>query len=765
MKKLVKKLVLWLVLSLSLVIAFPSVADTLARLSVQSREALDQGHYTRAASLLNQLAQQADAAHNCYWQCWTQAMQGYLALQQRQFVPAAQYLDSALAGAEAHAWPDLIVRTRLYRGQLRQRNAQWLQADRDFEYATRIAVDLPDLQASALMHRAALARLKRTYQETVAFLQTAEQLVSRLPENETRARLELDLGYQRLQLRHADESAALESVYDALATALEHAKKLHLTPQIAQSLGYLSDLYALESRDAEAEGLLQQAVFYAQQSRARDLLLHFEWRLGRYYARHGQQDTAIAAYRRAVGHIQTLRQDIPVIYENGRSLFRDTLAPAYLELAELLFDKAKMASDQQRQALLQEAQLTVEHIKKSELEDYFQNRCELPSQALDAATLPEGAAALYPVIFPDHLDLLLLTRDGLRHFSTPVPQTELVRMINDFAGHLRNYDDNYLVQAGGLYRYLIQPVTAILKAQHINTLIYIPDGPLRLIPLSALHDGRQFVLEHYAVIISPGLSISRAEQAPKQDEKVLLAGLSEPGDVVNDLPENLLQGLLSADAGTMNDPAAGRLSAKLRALLADKSVVRKIQSRLALPSVQAEMAALSAQLQYPTQLMNRAFTLQAFGDQLRDNRYRIVHIASHGFFGGTEQNSFIMTYDRILTMSHLDTLLNTGKQGLHGQPPELIVLSACQTAEGDDRSPLGISGVAIKAKVKNVLGSLWPVSDVATTLLMEHFYRNMQQGLSRPEALRQAQLLVMRRKEFAGAPFWSPFVLAGELYQ
>lgn len=342
---------------------------------------------------------------------------------------------------------------------------------------------------------------------------------------------------------------------------------------------------------------------------------------------------------------------------------------------------------------------------------------------------------------------------------------ELLRTINDFAGRLRNYDDDYLTQAGSLYRYLIQPIAALLTARHINTLIYIPDGPLRLIPLSALYDGRHYVLENVAVIISPGLSISRAEQAPKQAGKVLLAGLSDPGDVVNDLPENLLQGLLSADTDTMEDPVAGRLNAKLRALLADKSVVRKIQSRLALPSVQTEMAALSAQLQQPTQLMNRAFTLQAFSDQLRDNRYRIVHIASHGFFGGTEQNSFIMTYDRILTMNHLDTLLNTGKQGLHGQPPELIVLSACQTAEGDDRSPLGISGVAIKAKVKNVLGSLWPVSDVATTLLMEHFYRNMQQGLSRPEALRQAQLLVMRRKEFSGAPFWSLFILAGELYE
>jgi len=757
-----KIFVQWLILSFSLVVSFPSIADTLAPLSAQSREALDQGHYTRAASLLKQLAQQADAAHNGYRQCWAQAMQGYLALQQRQFEAATQYLDSALAGAEAHNWSDLIVRILLYRGQLRQRNAQWLQADRDFEHAARIAADLPDLQASALMHRAALARQKRAYQETAAFLQAAQQLLGRLPENETRARLQLDLGYQRLQLRQANAgAAALESVYNALSAALEQAKKLHLTRQIAQSLGYLSDLYALEDRDTEAAGLLQQAVFYAQQSEARDLLLHFEWRLGRYYALHGQQDIAIAAYRRAVGYIQTLRQDIPVVYEEGRSLFRDTLAPAYLELAELLFDKAKGASEPQRQTLLQEAQTTVEHIKKSELEDYFQNRCELPSQPLAAATLPEGAAALYPVIFPGHLDLLLLTRDGLRHFSTPVRQTELVRMINDFAGRLRNYDDDYLAQAGSLYRYLMQPIAALLTAQHINTLIYIPDGPLRLIPLSALYDGRHYVLENVAVIISPGLSAGRAAQTPSQDGKVLLAGLSEPGDVVNDLPDNLLQGLLSADADVMEYPAGGLRNTELRALLADKSVARKIQTRLALPSVQTEITALSAQLRQSIELMNRAFTLQAFSDQLRAERYRIVHIASHGFFGGTEQNSFIMTYDRILTMSRLDTLLNTGG----GQPPELIVLSACQTAEGDDRSPLGISGVAIKAKVKNVLGSLWPVSDAATTLLMEHFYRAMQQGLSRPEALRQAQLLVMRRKEFAGAPFWSPFILAGEGYE
>uniref|UniRef100_UPI00117774F9 CHAT domain-containing protein n=1 Tax=Crenothrix polyspora TaxID=360316 RepID=UPI00117774F9 len=618
---------------------------------------------------------------------------------------------------------------------------------------------LPALQASAVLHRAALAQQQLAYQESGRYLQTAQQLVRRLPENINRIHLELDLAYQCLQLRlFSPTLLPLENVYEALSIALEHAKKLHLPRQIAQSLGYLSDLYTQEGRDEEAADLLQQAIFYGQQDQARDLLLHFEWQLGRYYTQHSQQDMAIAAYRRAVGHIQALRQDIPVTYENGRSSFRDTLAPAYLELAALLFDKAKN-TPQQHSALLQEAQMTVEQIKKSELEDYFQNRCELPSRPIDKAMLPEGMAALYPVIFPTHVDLLLLTKAGLQHFSTPVQQTELLSTINDFAARMRAYDDDYQLPAATLYRYLIQPIAAVLNSQHINTLVYIPDGPLRLIPLGALYDGQRYVVEDYAVIISPGLSISHTVGTSTQDGKVLLAGLSEPGGVVKELPDSLVQGLLPTDGASSRALVKnfGQRGIKLRTLLTDRSSLQKIQSSLALPSVQTEMDAIATQSLQSTALMNQSFTLQAFSDQVQNNPYRIVHIASHGFFDGTEQNSFIMTYDHILTMDHLDTLFN------RNQTPDLLVLSACQTAEGNDRSPLGISGVMVKAKVKNVLGSLWPVSDEATTLLMEHFYRYLKQGVPKAEALRQAQLVVMQRKEFAAASFWSPFVLVGEV--
>jgi CHAT domain-containing protein len=756
-----KKLIQWWILSLSLMVSCViGATDELAALSVQSQAAIEQGNYIQAKSLIGLLEKQANTTHNLYWQTWAHAMGGYLALQQRQFERATQYLDSALATATVHNWPELIARTRLYRGQLRQQAGQWLQADQDYAGAADMAANgLPELQASAVLHRAALAQQQLAYQESGRYLQTAQQLVRSLPENTIRIHLELDLAYQCLQLRlFSPTLMPLENVYEALSSALEHAKKRHLSRQIAQALGYLSDLYTQEGRNEEAADLLQQAIFYGQQDQARDLLLHFEWQLGRYYAQHSQQDMAIAAYRRAVGHIQALRQDIPVTYENGRSSFRDTLAPAYLELAALLFDKAKN-TPQQQSALLQEAQMTVEQIKKSELEDYFQNRCELPSRPIDNAMLPGGMAALYPVIFPTHLDLLLLTKAGLQHFSTPVQQTELLSTINDFAARMRAYDDSYQVQATALYRYLIQPIAAILKSQHINTLVYIPDGPLRLISLGALYDGQRYVLEDYAVIISPGLSISHTVGTSTQDGKVLLAGLSEPGGVVKELPDSLVQGLRPTNETTSGALVKnfGQRGIKLRTLLTGRSGLQKIQSSLALPSVQTEMDAIATQSSQSTSLMNQSFTLQAFSDQVQGNPYHIVHIASHGFFDGTEQNSFIMTYDHLLTMNHLDTLFN------RNQTPDLLVLSACQTAEGNDRSPLGISGVMVKARVKNVLGSLWPVSDEATTLLMEHFYRYLKQGVPKAEALRQAQLVVMQRKEFTAASFWSPFILVGEV--
>jgi CHAT domain-containing protein len=138
----------------------------------------------------------------------------------------------------------------------------------------------------------------------------------------------------------------------------------------------------------------------------------------------------------------------------------------------------------------------------------------------------------------------------------------------------------------------------------------------------------------------------------------------------------------------------------------------------------------------------------------------MVHIASHGIFGGTADTSYILAYDDLLTLNGLQSLLKADQ--FRKNPIELLSLSACETAQGNDRAPLGISGAATKARAKSVLGTLWPVEDNAARTLMENFYKGLVTAhLTKAQSLRQAQVGLIHREEFSHPFYWAPFVLIG----
>ena len=140
--------------------------------------------------------------------------------------------------------------------------------------------------------------------------------------------------------------------------------------------------------------------------------------------------------------------------------------------------------------------------------------------------------------------------------------------------------------------------------------------------------------------------------------------------------------------------------------------------------------------------------------------YRIVHVASHGMFGGTASTSYILTYDDLLTLDGLQNMLK-GEQ-FQKHPIELLSLSACETAAGSERAPLGISGAAMKARARSVLGTLWPVDDEAAVTIMERFYSGLvAQELSKAQALQQSQLELIKQPQFSHPFFWAPFALIG----
>jgi CHAT domain-containing protein len=236
--------------------------------------------------------------------------------------------------------------------------------------------------------------------------------------------------------------------------------------------------------------------------------------------------------------------------------------------------------------------------------------------------------------------------------------------------------------------------------------------------------------------------------------QALVAGAGRFGAVVDKLAQEawaqpLRRQLLGAVA---DQPGA------TRSLQADR-----LRDALELPGVSHEVRTVGQLLASPA-LQDAGFTIERFSGQLQHSSYRVVHIASHGVFGGSAASSYLLAYDDLLTLGGLQDLLQS--DAARRRPIELLTLSACQTAEGNERAPLGIAGAAMKARARAVLGTLWPVDDAATVQLMNDFYRGWTQptpagNASKGLALRQAQLALLAQSETRHPYYWAPFALIG----
>ena len=120
----------------------------------------------------------------------------------------------------------------------------------------------------------------------------------------------------------------------------------------------------------------------------------------------------------------------------------------------------------------------------------------------------------------------------------------------------------------------------------------------------------------------------------------------------------------------------------------------------------------------------------------------------------------MLTYDGFLTLDDLENLIRPSSY--RGSPVELLTLSACQTAAGDDKAALGLAGVAIKAGCRAALASLWFVSDQASALMVDEFYRALAKpGTSKAKALQHAQTVLRNDPRFRHPRYWAPYIMIG----
>lgn len=675
-------------------------------------------------------------------------IQGLVQYQMHHFRQAETLLKQAIQidDAEKVHWLMALGDMHAKRGVISEAQAFYAQAASLPKNDSKITLAIQLAQIPFLPVSERLAELEKTTEQLTTF-----------PDSQLRARYHLNLAMQAQTLGKQGVELAYRCLTQAQAETTEPRVLAEIKSDLAQ-------LYETQNRFAEALHFNQQATELANRLQAHDLLLELEWRNGRLNKILQKLPTAMAAYQNAVEHIEAIRQDIPVEYHNGHSSFRETLEPVYLGLADLLLQQAAAEKEAtQKNALLHRAREVVELIKQSEVEDFLGGRCGVHSQknALLDSVEPK-TAIIYPIVLPNRLELLVSVGKELHQFTQPVDAKTLQRTVKTMAHSLRTASSFELVSQS-LYRWLIAPTESLLQKNQIQTLIMVPDGFLRLIPIGALKDEQNhFLVENYAIAISPGITLLEPSPLHLKESKVLLAGVSQPGGAIEHLPVLFLQDLgVKTERGleVKKDNDDENVPNLPNNLMREPLLREKVQAQLSLPGVNKEMTNLGKTMPN-TLLMNDEFTVDGFKQRIQDEPFNLIHIASHGIFGNSAETSFIMAYDNVININELEQILKSEK--FEKQPIEMLTLSACQTAEGNDRAPLGLAGIALKAKVRSALGSLWSVSDSASARLMELFYQSLNQpNISKAQALQQAQLALIQEPDFAHPFYWSPFILVG----
>lgn len=538
------------------------------------------------------------------------------------------------------------------------------------------------------------------------------------------------------------------------------------------ALGYLAQVSAQRGELTEATNLTRQALMLAQEQNingdAREIAYLWQSQLGSLLKQQGEVEGAIAAYGAAFNTLQSLRNDLNANASAVQFDFLREVKPVYVALADLLLqsdlngedlnslllsnpslvpEKGITKTPNNRLAL---ARRVMESLQLAELDNFFQDPCSQEAEvAVEIDDLDAEAAVIYPFILRDRLELIIaLPGQPLRQTAVPIRESE----VNDTLDQLYDYLDNPTVNNSArnilstsnpnpqelkenlektlpllsqLYDWLIEPWQAELANPDIKHLVFVLNGRLQKLPVAALYDGKQYLVEQYGISLAPSLQLINPQTLSQEDIKVLAAGVSEQVTVGDQIFPPLV-------------------------------------------NVPNELAQIKGAFPASQKFLNADFTAETIQTQLQAD-FPVVHLATHGLFSSDPENSFIVTGDgNKIGMSELSTLLQAGE----ANELQLLVLSACETATGDERAVLGLAGVAVRSGARSTLATLWAVEDASAAEVMGQFYQQLKQGKPKLDALRTAQLKLVNSLQ-ANPPFeelqslpphpyyWAPYVLVG----
>ena len=489
-----------------------------------------------------------------------------------------------------------------------------------------------------------------------------------------------------------------------LETAIAEAQGLPDRRTEATAWLYLGQHYEDAQQPMLALEAAQRSQWLAQQVFADSPFYEALWLEARLNQKLRFEARSRQNYREAIAALGRIRDNLLTANQEVQLDFKEEVEPVYRQYLNLLLQKGDRSS-------LEEALRVVDLLKLAQLENFFGSPCAEVDEEIDPqAILAESNAALVTtVILPEQTYVILQTPDGgLKHHAIDVSAGEIEQTVESWRSEILNlYSDAPPLNGRKLYSLLIKPIEAELEG--VDTLILNNDGILRNAPMAALHDGNQYLIQKYPVASTLGLKLEQKIETATTSADPLIFGLSVP-------TKNFAKSL---------------------------------------PNVETEVEEIH-ELVGGKQIINQQFSAANLTALLKGNdAHAVIHFATHGEFGGTLNTSYLEAYDQPIKLGNLETILRESEI-----PLSLLVFSACETATGNERAVLGMAGLGLRTGAESTLGSLWRFNDAPAANLVTDFYRYWHQGMSKAQALQQAQLDLIEETD-SHVSVWASMILLG----
>lgn len=501
--------------------------------------------------------------------------------------------------------------------------------------------------------------------------------------------------------------------------SIEVAIKLESIRAGSYAYGTIGKIYLLSKQHKTPQQYFEKALRLAQSIQAWDIAYQWQYQLGLLYQEQAKLGKAAQAFEAAINSLEQVRGNILSINPEVQLSFMDKVAPVYRDYTRLLLSSSSPN--------IQKAIQVNEQLQIAELENFLRcGKLDLVSltQVEKAQTAP---TVIHVLSLGDQIEVIIQSPDkGLFRYS---PDTAQVANNTDYL--LLNLQEQGLsgtakeqtIQSYSqpLYNLLIAPAKEKGYLPSEGTLLFVMDSSLQSLPVAVMHDGQKYLFENYSIAMALGSQL-REPKAMPPGQRALIAGLS-------------------------------KVSPTFEAPKAPKGL-------LPLPEVETEVEDIKKNLSSTVELLNDKFTSERFQQEFTESDFPIVHISTHGQFSSDPQRTVLLAWDKLIDVQQFASLVRSKTQGSQDSI-ELLVLSACETATGDPRSGLGIAGLAAQAGARSTVASLWLVDAASTTELMREFYKNLHNGTSKAEALRQAQLVLFKNPKYHHPYFWAGFILVG----